>query len=175
VTFDKIKAAITNPAARAIWRLAVSVEVATVRLYHWGLRQILDSLSLLDTIKAMTTSKFSPIPDKETFYARVWDLVRKVPAGKVVTYGQVAGLIEPPEGLLTRQYLAFGPRWVGSAMAHCPKDVPWHRVINAQGKISQRASGSHLRQQKRLEAEGVVFDSAGRIDLGKYGWEGYAG
>ena len=100
----------------------------------------------------MTASKFSPVPDKEAFYARVWDLVREVPEGMVVTYGQVAELVEPPQGMLSRQYLAFGPRWVGSAMAHCPADVPWHRVVNAQGKISRRASGSHLRQQERLEA-----------------------
>ncbi len=120
----------------------------------------------------MAASSFSPIPNKEVFYTRVWNLVRQVPEGRVVTYGQVAHLIEPPPGIISRQYLAFGPRWVGSAMAHCPADVPWHRVINAQGKISQRASGSHLRQRERLEAEGVVFDDSGRIDLSIYGWGG---
>lgn len=134
----------------------------------------LDSPLPTDTINSVTAKKFSPVPEKEAFYARVWDLVRTVPEGMVVTYGQVAGMIEPPKGLITRQYLAFAARWVGSAMAHCPEDVPWHRVVNAQGKISVRPSGSHLRQRERLEAEGVRFDSAGRIDFNKYRWGGEA-
>jgi methylated-DNA-protein-cysteine methyltransferase-like protein len=120
----------------------------------------------------VTANKFSPIPDKEAFFVRVWELVRQVPTGKVVTYGQIAGMVEPPKGLLSRQYLAFAARWVGSAMAHCPEDVPWHRVVNSKGKISVRPSGSHLRQRERLEAEGILFDSSGRIDFNKYRWKG---
>jgi methylated-DNA-protein-cysteine methyltransferase-like protein len=56
-------------------------------------------------------------------------------------------------------------------MAHCPPGVPWHRVINAQGKVSRRARGDgHRRQQGLLEAEGVVFDALGRVDFAVFGW-----
>ena len=67
-------------------------------------------------------------------------------------------------------YAAFGPRWVGGAMANCPDDVPWQRVINSQGKISQRPGAQ--RQKERLLEEGVVFNEKGCIDLKKYGWRG---
>ena len=56
-------------------------------------------------------------------------------------------------------------------MAHCPVDVPWHRVINAQGKVSRRARGDGDRlQSELLEAEGVVFDAMGRVDFDVFGW-----
>ena len=71
-------------------------------------------------------------------------LVRQVPSGKVVTYGQIAQMLPPPEEMDFETYQALSPRWVGSAMAACPDDVPWQRVINAQGKISDRS-----RQQKK--------------------------
>jgi methylated-DNA-protein-cysteine methyltransferase-like protein len=64
-----------------------------------------------------------------------------------------------------------GARWVGSAMAQCPDDVPWQRVINSQGKISIRKnSDGHLLQKKMLEDEGIEFDKKDRIDLSRYGW-----
>jgi methylated-DNA-protein-cysteine methyltransferase-like protein len=69
-----------------------------------------------------------------------------------------------------REYEAFGPRWVGGAMAACPPDVPWQRVINAQGKISLRRGAEQ--QRELLEAEGVTFDARERIDLKFYGWSG---
>ncbi len=116
--------------------------------------------------------RFVSIPNRDQYYARVWGLVRKVPPGQVVTYGQVAAMVNPPKGIATRDYLAFGPRWVGGAMANCPADVPWHRVVNAQGKISVRPGSGSAEQRARLEAEGVVFDEAGRIDLGQYRWQG---
>ncbi len=65
-------------------------------------------------------------------------------------------------------YLALGPRWVGSAMARCPDDVPWQRVINAKGEISLRPGAE--RQRRLLEAEGVQFDEGGRVDLARFGW-----
>jgi methylated-DNA-protein-cysteine methyltransferase-like protein len=55
-------------------------------------------------------------------------------------------------------------------MAQCPDDVPWWRVINAQGKISERPGAAEQRQ--RLEAEGVIFDEKDRIDLKRFGWQG---
>jgi methylated-DNA-protein-cysteine methyltransferase-like protein len=68
-----------------------------------------------------------------------------------------------------KSYLAFGPRWVGGAMAACPPDVPWQRVINSQGKISPRPSAEE--QRALLEAEGVEFDERGRIGLQCFGWQ----
>ncbi len=118
------------------------------------------------------TAAFTSPPDPESFDAQVWAVVRLIPAGRVGTYGQIAAMIPPPPGVSLAAYLAHGARWVGGAMARCPQDVPWHRVINAQGKISQRKSGSHQRQRERLLAEGIDFDDRGRIDLDRFGWSG---
>lgn len=106
----------------------------------------------------------------QEFLALVWEIARQIPPGKVFTYGQIAALIPPPEGMEPQSYGAFKARWVGQAMAMSPDDVPWQRVINSQGKISPRPGQD--RQRTLLEAEGVVFDSRGRVDLKRYGWEG---
>lgn len=114
---------------------------------------------------------FSSPPDPMGYKLQVWELVRQVPAGKVATYGQVAGWVGAPQGMSEQDYRAFGPRWVGGAMAACPDDVPWQRIINAQGKISLRGGGEN-RQRELLEAEGVVFDERERVDLKRFGWSG---
>ncbi len=113
---------------------------------------------------------YSSPPDLHLYNLTVWEIVRQIPEGKVCTYGQIADLIPPPEGMDAREYRAFGARWVGGAMARCPDNVPWQRVINAQGKISVR-EGSE-RQRDLLEEEGVEFDAKQRIDLKLYRWEG---
>lgn len=113
---------------------------------------------------------FSSPPDPRRYQESVWQIVRQVPAGRVITYGQIAAMIPPPGTLTLKDYEAFGPRWVGGAMAHCPDDVPWHRVVNAQGKISLRDGAE--RQRRLLEEEGVVFDDRNRIDLSHFGWRG---
>ena len=113
--------------------------------------------------------KFVSPPGREAFNQQVWALVRQVPAGKVCTYGQFASLIPPPAGMDPKSYHAFAPRWVGGAMAACPEDVPWQRVINAQGKVSLGRQGGAV-QRELLEAEGVTFDDRGRVDLRRYGW-----
>jgi methylated-DNA-protein-cysteine methyltransferase-like protein len=118
--------------------------------------------------------KFASPPDRQAYYALVWEIVRQIPAGRVTTYGKIAGLIPPPPGMTEKDYAAWGSRWVGGAMANCPAGVPWQRVINAQGKISLRPGGGAEVQRKLLEAEGVVFDIKDRIDLDVYGWEGPA-
>ena len=115
-------------------------------------------------------ARYATPPGREEFHAEVWDLVRAIPAGRVSTYGRIAALATPPEGMDPAAYRAFGARWVGGAMAHCPDDVPWWRVINAQGRISPRDSAAE--QRRRLEAEGVVFDARDRIDLARHGWDG---
>src|SRR5512136_1726789 len=111
-------------------------------------------------------------PKRDEFNRNVWELVRQIPPGKVSTYGKIAALLPPPQGMDIKAYLAFGPRWVGGAMAACPKDVPWQRVINSQGKVSLRPGGGGDDQREMLEAEGVVFDEHNRIDLKIYAWEG---
>ncbi len=113
--------------------------------------------------------RFTSPPDPKQYNERVWQLVRQVPRGKVATYGQIALMLPPPPGVDFDSYRAMAPRWVGSAMASCPDDVPWQRVINSQGKISERPGAA--RQRELLEAEGVVFVKD-RIDLKKYGWKG---
>ncbi len=116
------------------------------------------------------TPGFSSPPDPKGFNALVWDIVRQVPAGKVTTYGQVAAMIPPPGALTLKDYEAFGARWVGGAMAACPNDVPWQRVINSQGKISPRPGAE--RQRQLLLEENVKFDERGKVDFDTYGWNG---
>jgi methylated-DNA-protein-cysteine methyltransferase-like protein len=92
----------------------------------------------------------------------VYRFVRRVPRGCVVTYGQVAMRLGAPRGA----------RAVGAAMRVCPDDVPWHRVVNAQGKISRRRHmGSMLTQRIRLEQESVPL-RRGRVLLERCRWEG---
>lgn len=108
-------------------------------------------------------------PNQQAYYEQVWHLAGQIPHGSVATYGQIAQLIPLPTGVEPEEYKAFSPRWVGSAMAACPADVPWQRVINSQGKISQRPGAE--RQRQLLEEEGVVFVKD-KIDLKVYQWRG---
>ena len=116
--------------------------------------------------------RFTSPPNRNEFNALVWELVRQIPAGKVSTYGHIADMIPPPAGLSIPDYRAWGARWVGGAMAACPADVPWQRVINSQGKISLRKGGGHIKQRQLLEAEGIIFDQKERVDLDHYAWSG---
>lgn len=118
--------------------------------------------------------RFVSPPKREEFDHKVWALVRQIPPGKVSTYGQIASFISTPPGIDPKSYLAFAPRWVGGAMANCPQDVPWQRVINSQGKVSLRPGGGGAHQRELLEAEGVIFDEHDRVDLKVYAWEGPA-
>ena len=95
-------------------------------------------------------------------YNRIYEWVRRVPEGKVATYGQIAGLAGK-----------CSARQVGYAMAALSGDsaIPWHRIINSQGRISQRTgSEGHRLQQILLEAEGIVFSEDDTIKLVKFGW-----
>jgi methylated-DNA-protein-cysteine methyltransferase-like protein len=113
-------------------------------------------------------SPFSSPPDPIIFNNQVWEIVRQVPPGRVTTYGQISRMISPPEGVNPKSYLSLGPRWVGSAMAKCPEDVPWQRVINSKGEISPRPGAGE--QRRLLEEEGVEFDGRGRVNLKESVW-----
>jgi methylated-DNA-protein-cysteine methyltransferase-like protein len=96
-------------------------------------------------------------------HERIYRVVRRIPRGRVATYGQIATLARLP-----RQ-----PRLVGYALHALPNesDVPWQRVINARGEVSRRAQpGFEDVQRQLLEAEGVAFDRRGRVDLARYRW-----
>lgn len=97
--------------------------------------------------------------NRERFYM----VLASIPAGKVITYGQLAAQADQPGKA----------RWVGQMLSHLPNDtkLPWHRVINAQGQLSF-VQGSEIYDQQRrlLEAEGVEFGIDGEIDLIRFGW-----
>lgn len=110
---------------------------------------------------ARKKSRGSPLSDN-SFYTRVYALVRRVPRGRVVTYGQIARALGAPRAART----------VGWAMRVSPDHVPWHRVVNRRGEISLRPSTGYHEQRARLKAEGVRFDRAGRINLRLNNWRG---
>jgi methylated-DNA-protein-cysteine methyltransferase related protein len=94
------------------------------------------------------------------FERQVWRLVRGVPRGRVVTYGQVAALLGRPRAA----------RAVGRAMSGCPGDIPWHRVVNASGGISVRARmESMLTQRMLLGREGITVRN-GHVRLADCRW-----
>jgi len=98
-----------------------------------------------------------------TAYDRIYRVVRRVPRGRVATYGQVAELAK-----------ASGPRQVGYALHALPEghDLPWHRIINSRGMISLDSGiGGGSLQRALLEAEGIRFDPKGRVDLKRYQWK----
>lgn len=100
-------------------------------------------------------------------YARIYAVVRRIPRGRVATYGQVAELAG----------LAGHARQVGYALHGLPAGtaVPWHRVINAAGGVSLRAvPGADLTQRQLLEREGVSFDARGRVALSRVRWRARA-
>ena len=113
--------------------------------------------------------RFTSTKNQMAYNIQVWEIVKRIPSGTVCTYGRIAVMIPPPNNMDPKAYKAFGARWVGGAMAQCPDDVPWWRIINAQGKISQRPNAQ--RQRELLEDEGVDFNEKDKIDLKKFLWE----
>ena len=98
-------------------------------------------------------------------FEKIYRLVLRIPRGRVMTYGQIARLLEE----------RYSPRLVGWAMHATPHDernIPWHRVINSRGTIStgRVIIAEPDRQRLMLEAEGIVFDSRGHCDLELYQW-----
>jgi len=97
-------------------------------------------------------------------YRRIWEQAALIPEGMVATYGQIAKMA----GLPRR-----GARMVGRAVGAAPKEMqlPWHRIVNAQGRIAiPRDSRGFERQQELLRAEGIEIEN-GRLDMDRYGWD----
>lgn len=92
----------------------------------------------------------------------VYRLVKKIPRGRVTTYGALAKVLR----------LRGGARAAGHAMAACPssRGIPWHRVIGAGGRLLIREPHSSL-QQRLLETEGIIIDGK-RVNMKKYAWSG---
>lgn len=111
--------------------------------------------------RARSGERTAPPP----FYRLVYRVVRRVPRGKVVTYGQVAAILGQPRGA----------RAVGMALGALRPPllhlVPWQRVINAAGRCSHRDGLSAATQRDLLEREGVRFDRSGRVDLRRARWK----
>ncbi|HBH01864.1 MAG: hypothetical protein A2W08_06090 [Candidatus Rokubacteria bacterium RBG_16_73_20] len=97
-----------------------------------------------------------------SFRAAVFGLVRRIPRGRVATYGQIAALLGRPRAA----------RAVGRALGSAPGDLPWHRVVNARGGVSPRARMSGMLTQRiRLAQEGVAL-RRGRVVLSAHAWRG---
>ncbi|MFC3052233.1 MGMT family protein [Kordiimonas pumila] len=94
-------------------------------------------------------------------FQAVYDLVRQIPSGQVASYGMIASLLS-----------GVTPRIVGFAMAATPegKNIPWHRVINSAGKVSDRPGSN--RQRELLEEEGVLFSAFGKVTWSLVRWQG---
>ena len=93
-------------------------------------------------------------------YKQIYDIIEKIPYGKVVSYGQIAWMIGQPRSA----------RMVGRAMRHCPQELPWHRVVMSDGKI---AGGFYADLRRELvKAEGVPFLASGRVDMKACRWVG---
>ena len=111
-----------------------------------------------------TQGSFAKSSDFDNWVKAVWHVVNGIPRGHVLTYGEVARLAG----------MSRAARRVSQAMRRAPRgmNLPWHRVINAQGKISiPEDSPGHQRQKELLELEGVVFLN-GKIDLQRFGYQG---
>ena len=95
-------------------------------------------------------------------YRRIYAAVRRIPAGRVATYGQIARVAG----------LGRHARLVGYALHACDEPLPWHRVINARGEPSRRSDPFYESlQREKLEGEGIAFDERGRVPLGRFQWD----
>ena len=111
-------------------------------------------------------------PRRRGTFLAIYDVVARIPRGRIATYGEVARMAGMPGAART----------VGWAMAALPsggrvagRTIPWHRVLNAQGGVSPRPSETPGRpdgQAARLRREGLVTKKSGRFDLARYGWDG---
>jgi len=106
-----------------------------------------------------------PVAGFDKVFEKIYRLVLRIPRGRVMTYGQIAHLLE-------ERYSARLVGWAMHATPHDERNIPWHRVVNSRGGIS---TGRVILQEPdlqrlMLEAEGVVFDQRGHCDLSSYQW-----
>ncbi|MBI4727727.1 MGMT family protein [candidate division TA06 bacterium] len=99
-----------------------------------------------------------------TFSSQIISLIKRIPRGKVASYGQIAALAGNPRG-------ARAVIWLLHSSSGKEK-LPWHRVINGQGTISLKPGNGYEEQRALLESEGVEFGLQGKIDLKRYLWPG---
>jgi len=103
-------------------------------------------------------------PARSNRYATIWNVVRRIPRGRVASYGQVAALAG----------IAHAPRVAGYALHALPdgSPIPWHRVVAADGRLAlaRLSSSGALTQRMRLEREGVGFDARGRVRMERHAW-----
>ena len=98
-------------------------------------------------------------------YPRIYAIIGRIPRGRVATYGQIAAI----EGSSSARMVGYAL----AALSSSNRTVPWQRVLNRTGTVSERSGGGGTSRQRRtLEAEGVVFDAAGRVDFDADGWDG---
>ncbi len=104
----------------------------------------------------------STLDDPAESHMKILATIRRIPRGRVATYGTIADAA----GLPGRA------RLVGFVLRTCPLAdcVPWFRVVNASGRISERSGSGSVVQRRRLEGEGVEIDMLDRIDLVRYLW-----
>lgn len=150
----------TDPAWRDFWRDAYRSVTAGwhQNKEHWN-TIILDGTIPEEDIRRMIAESYDLVTDSPS--KRIYEAVKKVPAGRVATYGQIAALAGDKKMA----------RAVGNALRKCPdpEDIPCHRVVNAKGELSGAfAFGKVNTQEKLLAAEGVALTD-GRVDLDRYG------
>lgn len=105
-----------------------------------------------------------PVVQVSEFTQKVLKLISAIPKGKVATYKQIAQLAGKPQG-------SRGVSWILHSCSAIYK-LPWHRVVNSQGKISFDRKSHNFRQQKRkLESEGVFLSPDGKLDLSQFQWK----
>lgn len=99
-------------------------------------------------------------PDSSGFFSRAYEIIARIPYGKAASYGQIACMLGSPRAA----------RQVGWALRCSPEDLPWHRVLTADGSMGK---GRHSNLQKALlEGEGISFLPDGRADMNSCRWDG---
>ena len=99
-------------------------------------------------------------PNSSGFFSRAYEIIARIPHGKVASYGQIACMLGSPRAA----------RQVGWALRCCPEDLPWHRVLMADGSIGEGMYSNF--QRALLEAENIKFLSNGKADMKSCRWEG---
>lgn len=145
---------------RAVQKVEIAAILATRD--DWTGRGFSITCSFFLSVRGLHRAQF--MEHEADINHRIWQVIALIPEGKVATYGDVAN----------HAGLARAARRVGRALRQLPSDtrIPWHRVINAQGRISLPPdSASQYTQRERLEAEGVVFKSNKAVDLKTFRWK----